>query len=443
MEIKPLSRRIKLGYGVGDLGGNLFFTIGGFYLLNYLTDTVRLFAALAGTALMIGKFWDAVTDPAMGYLSDRTVHPWGRRRPYIFWGSISLFLTMILLFLPPNSGNQGLLFFWAAGMYCLVCTAYTLVNIPYGALAPELTPDYYQRTVLNGYRQLFAVIGTLVGAGLVLPLVGAFGWTAMGAVMGGIMMASALITFFTVKEPARQGEKLQPGIFRSYFSALGQGPFLLALIPWSLHITGVTVIQSALLYYFKYIYRNEGFFQVALLILLVTSLIFIPIWVRVSRRIGKKATYNAGMILFAATVLAFYFLGHRLGIPFALAVMAVAGIGFATQYAIPYAIIPDVVEYDYAENGVRREGTYYGIWTFMSKVGQSLALLAGGWVLALFGYVAGSEQTPLAKLGIRLLCGPIPALFFIAGVIVLSFYPITESYYAQIMEKIKKKEQAS
>jgi glycoside/pentoside/hexuronide:cation symporter, GPH family len=444
-EKKPLTLKVKLGFGVCDLGGNLFFTLIGFYLLNYLTDHVMLSAGLAGTALMIGKIWDAVTDPAVGYLSDRTTSKWGRRRPYIFAGSFALFISMILMFTNPHIEKQYVLFIYIAVIFCFLNTAYTLVNIPYSALTPELTDDYNERTVLNGFRMSFAVVGTLIGAALVLPIVGMtgnpdLGWTIMGGIMGAIMMVTALITFIAVKEPGAPPVKENIKIIASYMSALKLKPFITALIPWALHITGVTIIQGALIYYFRYIYKDEGSFPIALLILLVSSLIFIPVWVKVSKKIGKKASYNIGMLIFAVAVLAFFFLGIPYGVKMAFIIMAVGGIGFATQYVMPYSILPDIVEFDYAERGVRREGVFYGLWTFISKLGQAFALAFSGWILGAFGYVAEAEQTSRAVLGIRLLTGPVPAAFFIAGVIVLSFYPITREYYAEIMEKVKQRD---
>jgi GPH family glycoside/pentoside/hexuronide:cation symporter len=443
---RRLSLRVKLGFGICDLGGNLFFTVMGFYLLYFFTDQIGLLAGLAGTALMIGKFWDAVTDPLVGGLSDGTKSRWGRRRPWMFVGAFLLFFTMVLMFLDPKIQSQGPLFLWAAGVYCLVNTAYTLVNIPYGALTPELTSDYNERSVLNGYRQVFAVMGTFIGAALVMPIIGAFsdsasGWLAMAAVMGAIMLLSALVTVFTVKE--NPDARLQPseGIFASYGAVLKQKPFLLALIPWALHITGVTIIQSSMVYYFQYIYRNKEAFQLALVLLLASAMICIPLWVKLSKKVGKRNAYNLGMLIFASAVLVFFFFGHTYGLSFAYGLMAAAGVGFAAQYAMPYAILPDVVEYDYAENGKKREGIYYGLWTFISKVGQSFAIALSGWVLALSGYLPGAASQPeSAVLGIRLLAGIIPAAFFLAGAAVHSFYPIDKAYYDTLVEKIRRNE---
>ena len=438
-----LPLKTKIGFGICDLGGNLFFTMMGFYLLFFLTDLVGLAAGLAGTALMIGKIWDAVTDPAVGYMSDRTRSRMGRRRPYMLWGAFALFVSMIVMFTNPGLNSQALLFVWAALAYCLLNTAYTLVNIPYGALLPELTSDFNERTVLTGYRMTFAVVGTFVGAGAVLPLTGlsadpTLGWALMGGITGGLMATTTLVTVIMIREPQTQTPPpVGTGAVRAMAQALGTRVFLLALIPWVLHVTGVTVIQGALLYYFTYIYEAQDQFQVALLFLLGVCLLLIPVWVAISRRIGKKLSYNLGMSLFAVTVMVFFVFGVQGGVPMAYVIMAVAGIGFATHYVMPHSILPDVVEYDYAETGARREGIYYGLWTFGSKVGQAFAIALSGWVLGAVGYRPLESQDALARLGIRLLCGPIPALFFVAGVVVLAFYPIDRQRYEGILEKIR------
>lgn len=443
-----LPMKTKLGFGIGDLGGNLFFTIIGFYLLYFLTDVAVLAPALAGTAMMVGKIWDAVTDPMVGYLSDRTVSKWGRRRPYIFYGSFALWASMVVMFLYPAAENQIMLFLWASLVYCLLNTAYTLVNIPYSALLPELTGDYHQRTVLAGYRMSFAVVGTFVGAAGVLPIVGMFGsdrigWPVMGFVMGAIMAVTALTTFAAIREPYGKPSGDGAGFFKTYGKALTTKVFGLALYPYIFHMTGVTIIQGALLYYFTYIYEAKEMFQVALLFLLATSILFIPFWVMVSKRIGKKHTYNIGMGLLIAVVMMFFFTGHLNPVWYSFILLGIAGIGFSTHYVMPHAILPDVVEYDYAHHGIRREGVFYSLWTFSSKVGQAVAIGLSGWILSLFGYLPNVTQTESARFGIRLLCGPVPGFFFLIGILVLSRYPITRDYYEKLRAMILERERST
>ncbi|HSV94062.1 MAG TPA: MFS transporter, partial [Desulfobacterales bacterium] len=205
-ETKRLSLGTKLGFGVCDVGGNLFVTVLGFYLLNFITDNLLLGASLAGTALLAGKIWDGVIDPAIGTLTDRTRSRLGRRRPWMLAGAIAILVMMTLMFTNPHITRQGLLFVWVLVVYMLMVTAYSIINIPYGALTPELTKDYDERTTLNAFRMSFAVVGTFIGSQAVGPVRALFankdlGWTAVGAVMSVVVSITALITFFTVREP--------------------------------------------------------------------------------------------------------------------------------------------------------------------------------------------------------------------------------------------------
>ncbi|MDR1787433.1 MAG: MFS transporter, partial [Treponema sp.] len=149
---QKLSVKQKLGFGIFDLGGNMFFTLMSFWAAKYLTDTVGISAAWAGAAIMIGKIWDAVTDPAMGYLSDRTLSRWGRRRVYLLFGAVPMLITMGLFFTAPVYLPGQYHIAWAIAALMLLNTASTIINVPYSSLTPELTDDYHEQTSLNGYR---------------------------------------------------------------------------------------------------------------------------------------------------------------------------------------------------------------------------------------------------------------------------------------------------
>jgi len=440
-----LSLKVKLGFGICDLGGNLFFTVLAFLLLNYLTDTVGISAGLAGTLIMIGKIWDAITDPVAGYLSDHTRSRWGRRRPYMLFGSIPLFLTMILMFTNPQLQSQTMLFVWGLVCFCLLSTAYTAVNIPYSSLTPELTRDFHERTALNGYRFGFAVVGTLMGAGAALPLINAFsnrniGFTVMGAVFGFVMMITAIATVVSIREPERKIQAAGTGFMKTYLKVFRNKPYVLILLTYAFHVTALTLVSGIAIYYFKYVHKNEPVTTAAMLILLVTAMVFIPISVLVSKRIGKKVVYGIGMFVFSATTMVLFFFGHLYAVSFSLVLMFLAGMGMGFTYAMPYAIVPDAVEYDYLQTGQRTEGAFYGIWTFGIKIGQAAALGISGAVLSLTGYIADADQTASALFGIRLLLGPIPAVIFMLALITLYYYPINETRYNEILGAIKEME---
>lgn len=452
MDSQKLSLRTKIGYGICDVGGNIFFTVMSFWLLNYLTDTVGLAAGLAGTALMIGRIWDAVIDPIIGTLSDRTQTRWGRRRPLMFIGAILLFATMVIMFKNPFLSSQTALFWWATLAYCALCTAYSLVNIPYSALTPELTTSYNERTSLNAFRMSSAIVGTLIAAGAGLLIVDAFaakqvveglpvvdrssGFTAMGVIFGAIMLATALVTVFAVKEPVLTRQPSKMGLIKSYLSTFRNKPFVLILLPWTLNVTGVTILSSTLIYYFRYIYHRESMTTLAMLILLLSSMIFIPVWNALSRKIGKKTGFIIGMSILVLTISLIFFFGHTAGVTFFLVMMAVGGIGFSTGYIFPWAIVPDAIDYDTILTGEKREGIFYGIWTFSSQLGQALAALILGWTLSFAGYIPGAVQGKNALLAIRLLLGPVAIFFYILAIVVLFYYPIDEKRHAEIRARV-------
>jgi len=160
----------------------------------------------------------------------------------------------------------------------------------------------------------------------------------------------------------------------------------------------------------------------------------------ISKRIGKKLVYGIGMFVFAAAIMMLFFLGHTRPVGFSFVMMFFAGTGMGFTYAMPYAMVPDAIEYDYLETGERTEGAFYGIWTFCFKIGQALALGITGLVLSMSGYVAGAAQADSALFGIRLLLGPIPAVIFGLAIFTLWHYPINEERYNAILEKIKQME---
>jgi len=456
MESKKLSIGVKLGYGVCDFGGNLFFTATAFVLMIYITDTMGLAAGLAGTALFIGRIWDAFYDTIIGYVSDRTSTKLGRRRPYMLAGAVPLFIAMILMFTNPALFRENLsqtgLFIFTIVVYILLCTAYSTVNIPYCSMTPELTDDYHERTSLSGYRFGFAAIGTLTGAGAAWPIVGLMkdknmGFILLGIVFGGIMMVTTLITVFTTKEPAELKPAKSVGFIKTYLEVFKNKPYLIILSTYILHIIALTIVSQVAAYYFDYVLAARNVMNPkdeltkAMLILIGTALLFIPVSVLMSKKFGKKFVYGTGFVIFSAGLIALFMFGDKEPVSFTMIMMLIMGVGLGFLYVPPFTIVADAIEYGYLQTGERREGSFFGIWTWGFKLGQALAALSMGWILQLMGYVKGAlPQTPSAELGIRLLLGPISAAIFILAVVVLYFYPITEKRYLEIQEQIKEME---
>ena len=417
----------------------MIFTVMGFWALNYLTDTVGLSAALAGAAVMLGKAWDALTDPIMGYISDRTRTPWGRRRPYLLFGALPLAGAMWFFFTSPNSANPLVLMLWAVFALTLFNTCATVIAIPYSSLTPDLTGDYHERTSLNGYRFGCAVFGTIAGAAAVRPLAGCFpdqktGFSMMGLILGSVAALTALLTFFGTKEKREKPATVPvDGFFATYKAVFTNRAFLALLGTYALHIMGITFLQNILIYYTKYIYGDEDLTTKAMLFLLVVAMVFIPVSVLVSKRIGKRRTYRICFAILGTACAALFLGGHILGPGFFLGLMLYAGIGVGFSYVAPFAMVPDTidaVEPKQEEAGNSREGAYYGIWTFAAKTGQAFAVFCSGLLLFLGGYEADGVQSAASRLVIRVIIGPLPAALFAAAFLLASkrrFYGASNS----------------
>jgi len=460
-----LSVGTKAGFGIADLGGNLFFTVGAFIVLKYLTDVVGLDPWLAGAALFVGRFLDAFSDPIVGSLSDRTRSRFGRRRPWMFVGAIVVLVFMIIFFINPRFSSQGALFAWAAVVYTvLAAVGYTMINIPYSALTPEIATEYNERTSLNSYRFTFAGLGTLLGASVGLPIVAAVsgakvvdnvwvgdaspGYAVLGVILGVVMAATTLITVFVIRETSKPLARPKSGfanIARGWLSAFRNRAFVLILVTWTLNMTGLTILSTVLQYYFTNV-RGESnplTVTIALGILVVVAIAFIPVWNMISRRIGKKWSYIIGMAELALTILAIFVAGPGVPLVALFVLIGICAFGFSTGYALPWSLLPDAIDEDYVKTGENREGVFYGIWTFCSKLGQALSALGIGALLSISHYDGKvAVQGPEAQLVIRLLFGPIGAAFYVAAVIVLVFYPITAKMHADIRKKIDKMEKA-
>jgi GPH family glycoside/pentoside/hexuronide:cation symporter len=445
MSGKKLTVGQKLGFGIFDLGGNMLFTLMGFWFLNYLTDVAGLGAALAGAAMMIGKAWDAVTDPMMGFISDRTITPLGRRRPYLLAGAVPMMLALWFFFSAPAIPNQMMLMLWATGALMLINTASTVINIPYSSLTPELTDDYHERTSLNGYRFGCAVFGTLIGAAAVEPLAGAFGgggrgWSMTGLVLGTVIMIVTFLTFFGTKEKKHRREDLPTErFFSTYKAVFTNRPYVILFLTYALHMTAITFLQSILVFYMNYLYPYSfgllGFDRttISMLALLLTAMVFIPVSVAVSKKIGKKKTYQICFVIIGSACVIVASIGHLLLPPLFLLLLAYAGVGVGFSYVAPFAMVPDTVEFDAVKTGERKEGAYYGMWTFISKTGTALSMLLSGIILKLGGYAANQVQGPGARLAIRLIIGPIPAAIFLGALLLMQSYPLDEKTYKKLM----------
>ncbi len=433
-----LSFRQKLSYGVGDLGANLVFNLIGFFLLYYLTDISLLKASLAGLVLTLVRIVDGIIDPFIGIITDRTSSRYGRRRPFILYGAVPVGIFLVLLFSGSPVQAQAGKFIYYLLIYALFVTSYSIVNVPYSALTPDLTKDFDERTSLNGFRMASAIVGTLIAAGATTILVGLFtheavGFSSVAALYGFIFILMSLIVFWGTKGKDRNAPQIHDeNMVSLYKSALKNKPFILVAITYILHTFAITTISSSLIYYLKYYIGQEDLISLTFLVLLLTSMVFIPFWVWVSKKIGKKQAYMIGMSILALGMVMLFFLKPE-DVSRIYFLAAFAGSGLSTFYVMPWSIVPDAIEYHQLRTGQKIEGVFYGIWSFGPNLGSSLAGFSLGMGLTAFGYIPNLvNQSQKTLMGIRSIFCLFPAAIILIGVWVLSYYPITKKSLAEL-----------
>jgi glycoside/pentoside/hexuronide:cation symporter, GPH family len=460
--IPPLRFSTKLAFGAGDFGTAVTANLQAFFSLFFLTSVAGLNPAWAGSILLVSKVWDAVNDPIVGTLSDRTHTRWGRRYPWMVAGAIPLGLTFFLQWIVPTD-QPWLLFAYYVGMGLLFNTAFTAVNLPYTALTPELTRDYDERTSLNSFRFAFSIGGSILSLLLAQAIFSSVKDPQMQYLwlggLGGLM--AVFPVFWSVWGTwgrSRLVSQYYPPLQESNLPLRRQLKVLLANRAF-LYVVGLYLcswlavqITSAVLPFFvvDWLRLPQTTFTWVALAVQGTALLMLPFWSRCSQRWGKKATYFAGMLLWLIAELGLVLLQPtQTGLLWPLAVLA--GMGVSTAYLIPWSMMPDVIELDELQTGERHEGLYYSLMVLLQKFGLALGLFLVGKALDLAGYLPSSAGQPLpiqpelALLAVRLTVSAVPAVCLGLGLILAWRYPLSRERHAEVLLQLaeRRKQQDS
>jgi GPH family glycoside/pentoside/hexuronide:cation symporter len=458
MATDRLSTKTKLAYGAGDLGAAIVTAINGFFLLNFLINVAGLRPGMAGNIFLVVKIWDAVNDPIIGWLTDRTVSKMGRRRPWLLIAAIPFAMFFFMQWVVPPFSDAGK--FW---YYLIVAIfldfAFTAVNVPYAALTAELTQDYDERTRLSSVRLSFSIVGGVLAAFFHGIIVSAFpqdeklGYAVSAAVWAFAIAIPCFITFFGTREPEfainAKPKKEGPGFFEGLRIAFNNKAFLLVTLIYMLSWLTIQFAQNNLQIFTKdWIRLDMKVFSFLLLAIQFSSFIWILIWAKVSQRVGKQNVYYFGAVFFVLALMGLFFLQPgQTALTFILA--ATAGIGISVGYLVPWSMVPDVIELDELETGQRREGIFYGFFVFLQKLGLALGLFISGWVLELSGYINATPDVPnpvqpdSALLAIRVLIGPVAAAILLLSFLAVRAYPITREKHAAIRAELAKRKAAA
>ncbi len=444
-ERPALTTQLKLLYSTGDLSTSMPQAVLLFYQLYFLLDVAGLRPDYAAWAIAAGRVWDAINDPLFGVLADRINSPMGRRRVLLLFGAVPLGLLFAGMWLVPPVGQFGLAVYYALIFICFD-TAYTAVHVGYNSLTPELTQDYDERSALNGYRMMFSIGGSLSAIITATVLDGFIDdqrilFMVLGVSLGLFFILPPLLVFSVTKD-YRSANVTDPIDIREGLRAtLSNFPFQMVMGLYLLSWTTVSILTSVLIFFANYYLGVPEQANYFVLTAQVSGLAFVPVSVWLARKYDKRIAFLIGMGSLAVFGAGFFFVPPG-GAMMTYIFCALAGLGIATSYVIPWAMIPDIIEDDEQTTGQRREASFYAFIAFFQKLGTGLALWLMGQAFALTGYITPTEGMPLPTqpdgtvLAIRVFISLLPAVLLAGSMVFAWKYPISREYHRKLVDDL-------
>jgi glycoside/pentoside/hexuronide:cation symporter, GPH family len=420
-----LSVKEKVGYGLGDTASRFVWDMVGFWILIFYTDTFGISAVAAGTIMLIARVWDAISDPLMGVIADRTNTRWGKFRPYILWMALPYSVLAVLAFTTPDFGPTGKVIY-AGATYLLLMTVFTAINLPYSSLGAVMTSDSYERAGLNSYRFGFAFTGQLIVTGLALYLAAYFGKGDMAKGYQYTMILFAIIsfmlfmiTFKTTRERVAPPPTQQKDFWTDFWNLFRNRPWVILFFVGIISFIMFSLQNLSIAYYFKYYIGLEQSVQVFNVTGAVALILGIPFSKPLAKRFGKRNVFIASSLLSGTFFTLLYIPGidNLYGI-YTLNILA----KFTYAPAVPLLWT------------MRATGLVFSAATFAQKAGWGIGGALAGWLLVLFKFEANIEQTATALTGIKLMISVIPGILYMSCAVLLYYYDIDQKTCLQ-MEK--------
>lgn len=465
----------KIGYGFGDMSSSMFWKIFSYYLPFFYSNIFGLSLAHAGTLVLVTKLYDAVSDPVMGLIADRTNTRWGKYRPYLLWIAIPFAVAGVLAFFTPQTDNYTFKHVYAYVTYILMMTVYTAINVPYGAMLGVMTDDSREKSVFSSFRMFFAFIGSFIAMGSFEPLLklrqSILGtlpaewtladstpadWTIAVSVIGIVCAVLFILSFVMTRERVTEAEMAKESVKENSdatakTSVAEDLKALVANGPWWMLLGGGIAILlfncvrgGAAAYYFADVLGTNAIFTLALFLTVgeISQLVGVVVTVPVSEKIGKKATFL--LVLVAVTVLSIIvaFLPETPAGMWALLVSQILiCIAIGINSPLLWSMFADVADYSELKNGRASTGLIFSSSSMAQKFGAAFGSAIVLWVLMAFGYdnAKGAVQTPEALATIKALISWIPAIGSAAGIAIMLGYPLTDKKMSEIRQELSKK----
>ena len=439
MHTRTLSVGQKAGWGLADMGIVVFVIVKQLLVLSFLTNYLNVPVGIAGLLTTSVLIFDIITDPIVGYLSDRTHSRWGRRVPWMVIGALILSGGIIGLFGVPQSLSLSGTIIWVGGFFALATVGFTMVAIPYGATAGEMTQDPKERSTMMGFRMAFASVGILLGGAVIPQLAGG---TRDGHFIAAIYVAPIIIlsiwgSLWSTRTAPRILSPSARGFMSTWLLVFKNKPFVILVCLYGIMTLAIALITAGLPFAAIYLIFDSGnsllspaSSALGILSLLFACFVFGSIlsqafWVWMSARLGKVGALIFGLVIYIILLIAIFVNLPSVDIMLMAILFVVAGMTNGAYQQIPWAIYPDLMDITRSESGDAIEGAFSAIWLFGQKVANAIAPLILSLILALFGWRESGEgftdQVPEALRALQNSITILPA-FILALAILGLFY---------------------
>jgi len=433
-----LSRMTMFFYGLADMPIQVATIAVAAYIPNYYGSDLGVSLATVGTVWLVARLFDGITDPLIGYLSDRTRTRWGRRRVWMVAAVPVMMLAVYRLFFPAGPVDGQYLLTWML----LLWLGWTMLLIPYYAWAAELTPDYNERSVLTGWRTSLGLAANVLSK--LIPVLAlflfAYGGTREVLVMIGTMMLVLLpltvgLTVTNVPEDRGLAPSRMP-LWAGIRIMWRNGPFKRLLLAFFLSYTGAALSTAVVLFYIRAVLGEEDAGILMLLVFYLVNLCAVPFWVRLSKRMGKHRAWCTGLMMYWVSVL-YLFLGEG-DFYLMLPITAVTGFAAGCTWVLPNSMKADVIDLDTLKTGENRAAWYFAVWSLAIKIAVSIGPWLALSALAITGFDAtpGATNTPEQLLGVKLIFSFAVPVFYSLAAAVAYRYPITEARHLRLRQAI-------
>jgi GPH family glycoside/pentoside/hexuronide:cation symporter len=442
----PLADRVclkeKIGYSLGDAASNLYWKTFEFFLIIFYTDVFGISAAAVGTMLLVTRIADAVADPVMGAIADRTKTRWGHFRPYVLWFALPLAVAGVLTFTTPDLGG-GAKLVYAYVTYALLMFLYTAVNIPYTALMGVMTPNSVERTSISSIRFIGAFTAGVFVQYFTLRFVKVFGqgnetrgWQLTMVLYGVLAVILLALCFASTRERVVPPPQQDSNLKRDLRELLGSRAWLVLVGVLLLILAAFVIKGSASAYYFKYFVKREDLLGPFLVSNGLAFLAAVSMASYLAKWLGKKPLFMMAIGI-GALVIAGFWVPRPLdiGLMFALQIVSSFVIGFNSP--LVFAMFADAADDAEWRTGRRNTGLVFASAIFSTKIGVAIGGWMFGLILAYFGYVANVAQTARSLHGIILSMSWIPCALMVLATAVMQFYPLDEALMVKIEAELK------